>query len=178
MVLPGTDDVVVIGAKTMREKLHIDVMRSLEKKASTTQVDVSLAPNSAEHASSVNISAGRSLRLMSGPTVTLAGMETARVEAGLQEPPDEVRDTLLSRGPTVFLEVREEIKARREALVGALHAAVQAGLPEAYVREMEEIVLGQCFGAFRRALTGEAAGAREIHACNAEARSEPLRGES
>ena len=32
---------------------------------------------------------------------------------------------------------------------------MQAGLPEAYVREVKEIVLDQCFGAFRRALTGE-----------------------
>ena len=97
-VLPGTDDVVVICVKTLQEKLYTDAMRSLEAKASTTQVDVSLAPNSAEHASSANICAGRSLRLKSGPTVTLAGMETARVEAGLQEPPDELRKTLLSRG--------------------------------------------------------------------------------
>ena len=51
--------------------------------------------------------------------------------------------------------VGEEIKARREALIGALYAAVQAGLPEAYVLEVEEIVLGQCFRAFLRALTSE-----------------------
>ena len=155
VLLPGTDDVVMIGAKTMREKLYINVMRLLETKDSTTQVDFSPVPNSTEHASSANISARRSLRLRSGPMVTLVGMETARVEAGLQEPPDEFRETLLSRGPTMFMEVREEIKGRREALVGALHAAVQAGLSKAYVCEMEEIVLGQCFGAFRRALTGE-----------------------
>ena len=92
---------------------------------------------------------------MSGPTVTLAGRETARVEAGRQEPLHEFREMLLSRSPTMFMKVREEIKARREALVGALHAAVQVGLPEAYVHEVKERGLGQCFGAFRRALTGE-----------------------
>ena len=55
----------------------------------------------------------------------------------------------------MFMEVGEEIKDRRKALVRALRAAVQAGLPEAYVREVKEIVLGQYFGVFRRALTGE-----------------------
>jgi len=85
-------------------------------------VDVSLAL-SAAHASSAGISVGSSLWLMSGSIVMLSGMQTARVEAGLQEPPDEFREMLLSRSPTMFMKVREEIKARREALVGALHAA-------------------------------------------------------
>ena len=92
MVLPGTDD-VVIGANTLREKLHIDAMRSLEARALTAQADVSLAPSSAAHASSAGISADSSLRLTSGPTVMLAGMETARVEADPQEPPDELSGT-------------------------------------------------------------------------------------
>ena len=107
-----------------------------------------------------------------------AGMEMARVEADLQEPPDQFRETLLSRGPTMFMKVGEEIKAPREALVRVLHAAVQAGLPEAYLREAKEIILGQCFGAFRRALTGEPPAGRGTHACNAQVRSRPLRGES
>ena len=149
-------------------------MRSLESKASTAQLDVSLAPSSAEHASSAGISAGRSLWLMSGPTVTLAGMEKARVEVGLQEPPNEFRETLLSRGSTMFMEVGEEIQAGREALVGALHAVVQAGLPEAYVREVEEIILGQFFLCLPPSAHGRAAGARGTHACNAEARSGSL----
>ena len=68
-------------------------------------MDVSLAPSSAEQVNSAGTSTGSSLRLMSGPMVTLAGMETARVEAGLQELPDEFRETLLSRGPTMFMEV-------------------------------------------------------------------------
>ena len=32
---------------------------------------------------------------------------------------------------------------------------METGLSERYVAELEEIVLGECFGAFRRALTGE-----------------------
>ena len=53
------------------------------------------------------------------------------------------------------MEAGEEVAARREALVGALRVAVEVGLPEGCVAELEEIVLGECFDAFRRALTGE-----------------------
>ena len=42
-----------------------------------------------------------------------------------------------------------------EALVGALRVAVEVRLPEGCVTELEEILLGECFEAFRRALTGE-----------------------
>ena len=41
------------------------------------------------------------------------------------------------------------------ALMGALHVAVEVGLPEGLVAELEEIMLGECFDAFWRALTGE-----------------------
>ena len=88
VVFPGTDDIVVIGAETLREKLHIDVMRSLEAKSSTAHVDVSLAPSSAEQSNSAGTSVGSSPRLLSGPTVTLTGMKTAQVEADLHESRD------------------------------------------------------------------------------------------
>ena len=55
----------------------------------------------------------------------------------------------------MFMEAGKKVAARREALVGALRAAVEVGLPEMCAVELEEIVLGECFDAFRRALTGE-----------------------
>ena len=55
----------------------------------------------------------------------------------------------------MFMEAGEEVAVRREALVGALRVAVEVGLPEGCVAELEEILLGECFDAFRRALTGE-----------------------
>ena len=107
VVLPGTDDAVVFSAKTLREKLQIDFIRLFEEKTSTAQVDVSLAPSSAEQANSVSASTDSSLWLMSGPIVTLTGMKMAQVEAGLQESPDEFRGTLLSCGPTIFMTIGE-----------------------------------------------------------------------
>ena len=82
-------------------------------------------------------------------------MLQAQAEDVLPDPPDEFHETLVSHGPAMFVEAGEEVTARREALVCALHVAVEVGWPEGCVAEIEEIVLGECFDAFRRALTGE-----------------------
>ena len=77
------------------------------------------------------------------------------MEDALPDPPDEFCETLVSHGPAMFMETGEEVVARREALVAALRVAVEVGLPEGCVAELEEIVLGECFDAFRWALMGE-----------------------
>ena len=73
----------------------------------------------------------------------------------MPDPPDELCETLVLHGPTMFMEAGEEVAARLEILVGALRVAVEVGLPEGCVAELEGIVLGECFDAFRRVLTGE-----------------------
>ena len=82
-------------------------------------------------------------------------MLQAHAEDALPDPPDEFCETLVSHSPSMLKEAGEEVAARREALVGALRVAVEVGLPKRCVAELEEIVLGECFDAFRRALTGE-----------------------
>ena len=96
-----------------------------------------------------------SVRRLSGPGLTLQKLLQTQAEDSLPYPPDEFRATLLSYGPAMFMEAGEEVAARREARMGALRMAVEVGSPERYVAELEDIVLGECFGAFRRALTGE-----------------------
>ena len=68
-------------------------------------------------------------------------------------PPSEFCETLVSHGPVMFMEAREEVDARHEAQVGALRVAEDVWLPKGCMAELEEIVLGECFDAFRRALT-------------------------
>ena len=82
-------------------------------------------------------------------------MMQVQVEDALPDPPDEFCETHVSHGPTMFMEAGEEVAARHEALVSALRVTVEVGLPEGCVAELEEIVLGECFDAFRRALMGE-----------------------
>ena len=93
--------------------------------------------------------------MVSGSGLTLQGMLQALTEDTFLDPPDKFCETLVSHGPAMFMEAGEEVAARREALVGALRVAVKVELPEGCVAELEEIMMGECFDAFRRALTGE-----------------------
>ena len=92
---------------------------------------------------------------MSGPGLTLQEMLQAPAEDALPGSPSKFCETLVSHGPVMFLEAREEVDARREALVGALRLPVDVWLTKGCMAELEEIVLGECFDAFRRALTDE-----------------------
>ena len=105
VILPGSDDVMIICSKTLRESLdNIDVVQALHQRVSEIG-ELFADPDSAARADE----SVRSLRRVSGPGLPVA---------------------------------------RREALVGALRVAVQIGLPEGCVVELEEIVLGECFNAF------------------------------
>ena len=55
----------------------------------------------------------------------------------------------------MFMEAEEKVASRREALVDSLRVAVEVGLSEGCVEEVDEIVLGEYFDGFQRALTGE-----------------------
>ena len=70
-------------------------------------------------------------------------MLQAPAEDALPDPLDEFCETLISHGRAMFMEAGEEV------------VAMGLGLPEGCVAELEEIVLGECFDAFRRALASE-----------------------
>ena len=150
VILPGSDDVIVIGSKTLRESLDIDKVQGFHQRISEIG-KLFAAPGSAARADDT----GSSVRRVSGPGLILQGMLQAQAEDALPDPPDEFCEMLVSHGPAMFMKAGEEVAARREVLVGALRMAVEVGLPEGCVAELEEIVLLECFDAFRRALTGE-----------------------
>lgn len=85
-----------------------------------------------------------SVRRVFGPGLTSQGMLQAQVPAL----PDKFHDNLISQGSVLLMKAGEELSARRDTLVDALGAAMEAGLPETYAEELEEIVLGECFDAF------------------------------
>ena len=150
VVLPGSDDVMIIGSKTLHDSLDIDIVQAFHQGVSQVG-ELFATPGSPVHADATVCS----VRRLFGPGLTLKGMLQAQVEDALPDPPNEFCETLVSHGPAMFMEAGEELAARREALVSALRVAVDFGLPEGCVGDLEEIVLGECFDAFRRALTGE-----------------------
>ena len=151
VILPGSDDVMIIGSKMLRESLDIDIVQAFHQRLSQVG-ELFAAPDSAVRADETV----SSVRRLSGPGLTLKGMLQAQVEDAFPDPPGEFCETLVSHGLAMFMEAGEEVAARREALVGALRVAVEVGLPEGCEAELEEVVLGECFDAFRRTLTGEA----------------------
>ena len=147
VILPGSDDVMIIGSKTPRESLDINIVQVFHQRVSEVG-ELFAAPDSATRADETV----SSLRRVPGPVLTLEGMLQAQAEDALPDPPDVFCETLVPHGPAMLMEAGEEVTARYEALVGALRVAVEAGLP---VVELEETVLGEYFDAFRMALTGE-----------------------
>ena len=137
VILPGSDDVMIIGSKTLRESLGTYIGQAFHQRVSEVG-ELFAAPGSAARADATV----SSVRRVSGPGLTLQGMLQAQAEDALPDPPDELFETLVSHGPSMFMEAGKEVAARREALVGALRTAVEVGLPEGCVVELEKIVLG------------------------------------
>ena len=137
VILPGSDDVMIIGSKTLSESLDIDIVQAFHQQVSQVG-ELFAAPDSAVRADETVSSARRLFE----PGLTLQGMLQAQAEDALPDPPDAFCETLVSHGQAMFMEAGEEVAARREALVGALRVAVEVGLPERCVAELEKIVLG------------------------------------
>ena len=55
------------------------------------------------------------------------------------EEPDEAVERLVARGPDIDMSPEEELRARSEALEGAIQAAVAAGLPDSRVERLREV---------------------------------------
>ena len=129
----------MIGSKTPRESLDIDIVQAFHRRVSEVG-ELFAAPDSVARADETV----SSLRRVSGLGLTLQGMLQAQAEDALLDPPDKFCETLVSHGPAMFMEVGEGVAARCKALVGCLRVAVEVGLPKGRVEELEEIVLGEC----------------------------------
>ena len=105
---------MIIGSKTLRERLDIDILEAFHQRVSEVG-ELIATPDSAARADETV----SSLRNVSGPGLTLQGTLQAQVEDGLPDPPDEFCEMLVSHGSAMFMEAREEVPVRREALMGA-----------------------------------------------------------
>ena len=62
VILPGSDDVMIIGSQTLRESLDVDIVKAFHQRVSKVD-ELFAAPDSAAHADE----AVSSLRRVSGP---------------------------------------------------------------------------------------------------------------
>ena len=145
-VIPETDSVLTLGSKALREKLGIDVMASLKSKAQGDD------RSSGDMPKDVGSRGGISLRRVA---VTMKGMQAAGKVAAAIEPRDEFVGDVVAQGPAMFMEVGDEIIARREVLTAAVDAALEAGLPSDAETRLRNLLLGPLVDGFRRSLSGD-----------------------
>ena len=119
VVIPGTDSVLILGSRTLREKLGIDAMASLKGKAQGGDRSGGNMPED------VGSRGGISLRRVA---VRMKDMQAAGKVAAAMESRDEFVEDVVTRGPSMFMEVSNEVIACREALMVAMDAALEAGL--------------------------------------------------
>ena len=104
-VIPGTDSVLILGSKTLREKLGIDFMASLKGKAQGGD------RSSGDMPEDVGSRGGISLRRVA---VTMKGMQAAGKVAAAMQPRDEFVEDVVTQGPAMFMEVGDEVIARQD----------------------------------------------------------------
>ena len=122
IVFPGGGDVVIIGQKTLREKLGIDVMAQIKESV--------LKANGREDGPEVEIAAGDVGEPNAG-AVLRAAMDVTALGPGGDAPgdvDDGVTLTLLSQRPMMFQDSEVEVQDRVGALETAVDDAVDHGL--------------------------------------------------
>ena len=137
---------LMLGSKTLREKLGIDVMASFKGKAQSGD------RSSGDMPEDVDSRGGTSLRRVA---VTMKGMQASGKVTAAMEPRDEFVEDGVARGPVMFMEVDDEVIVRREALMASVDAALEADLPSDAETRLRDLLLGPLFDSFRQSLSGD-----------------------
>ena len=133
-VMPGDDDVVILGNPTLR-LLGINVYDTLRartrQRAALTGVDTA---------------AYRQCRRV---IVSVDALQ--QQPRGTPEEPDEAVERMVAREPDIDMNPEEKLRARSEALEEAVLASASAGLDESHVERLCDVI-GRRWNAFRRGL--------------------------
>ena len=149
IVLPGGGDVVIIGQKTLREKLGIDVMAQL--KASE------LKAQGRQDSAGMELTA-RSVGNPNDGAVLRAAMAVKAFVPGGDAPgdvDDEVAQTLPSQRPMIFQHSEVEMRDRAGVLETAVDSAVDHGSPPECAKMLPHIVFRTHLDVLCRALSGD-----------------------
>eukprot|EP00904_Undaria_pinnatifida_P009634 jgi/Undpi1/5800/HiC_scaffold_2.g01074.m1 len=180
IVLPGGGAVIIIGQKTLREKLGIDVMAQL--KASV------LKAQGRQDGAGMELTA-RSVGEPNDGAVLRAAMSVTVFVPGGDAPgdvDDEVTLTLSSQRPMIFQDSEVEMRDRVGVLETAVDNAVDHGSPPESAKMLRDIAFCAHFDVFCRALSGDSPARKKPGAVRFhlgarvkiyEASEFPLRGE-
>lgn len=177
-MLPGEQNLVILGQKPLREVLSIDLMASLrqtavelsrngtrsgferEKSESKVNVRSALVETMGTGANDVIFLADNVLNTRQAVQLTVAaygslegsvsGIEVKECHASVAIYMEQDVERFLERGRAVFrAQAREDVQ-RRQALTVAVREAVEQVLPTRLAEDLWKMVLGRRFEAFRR----------------------------
>ena len=133
-VMPGDDDVVILGNPTVKLQ-DIDDYDSCGRRAGTC--------------------GAHRCRHRGVPAVSPSHRQCRRFlqqQTSLTpEEPDEAVERILVRGPDIDMSLDEELRAGPEALEGAVQALAAAGFRDSYLERLHEVI-GRRWNVFRRGL--------------------------
>ena len=149
IVLPGGGDVVVIGQKTLREKLGIDVMAQL--KASVLKAH-GCHDDAGMEFTALAVGEPNAGAVLRAPMASTAFGPGGDASGGVD---DGATLTLLSQRPMMFRYSELEMHDRVGALETVVDDAVDHGLPPECAKMLRDIVFRTHLDIFRQALLGD-----------------------
>ena len=152
-VMPGEDDLLILGSRTLREKLIIDVMNQLRDTATASGGGASTTEKAPAKVPPMKPGVIGVRRVV----VTMEVMQQAAgIEVEAAGETDRFKDMLLDRGSKMMTGFDDnEMQQREQALENAILVPAQAGIPPDDVAKLRHLVLGRYKEAFRRRLTDE-----------------------
>ena len=151
-VMPGEDDLLVLGSKTLREKLSIDVMKQLRDTSAVSGGGTSIT----EHAPAEVPVMPHEIIGVRRVALTMEAMQLADIEAEAAGETNGFEDVLLDREPEMMMRFTDrEIQQHDQVLKDATLRAARAGMPPDDLAKLRRLVLGPDKKAFSRGLTGE-----------------------
>ena len=151
-VMPGEDDLLIPGSKTLREKLSIDMMMQLRVTSAASGGGESIT----EHAPSELSVMPPEIIDVRRVAPTMEAMQLVDIEVEAAGETNGFEDVLLDREPEVMMHFSDrEIQQHEYVLENAILRAARAGMPPDELAELWRLVLSPYKEAFRWGLTGE-----------------------
>ena len=152
-VMRGKYDLLILGSKTLREKLSIDVMKQLRDTAAGSGGGASRT----EHApAEVLTMPPEEIGVRSVAVIIEAMQQVAHIEVETAGETDGFKDVLLDMVSKMMMGFGDsEIPQREPVLEDAILRVARAGMAPDDLAELRQLVLGPYKVAFRRGLTRE-----------------------